>query len=202
MMIGKPLSGGGPALALVLVLLFLVARWVRQVRLEYALASAASDGDTDRAKALLAKGANVNSQRVSGMTALMHAAAEHHPAVVELLLQRHAAVDLKKQNGATALMLALTMALLRPRAAREVVRVLLANGADVNASMNTGKSPISWAREMEARLHTDAGAIRSMYQQLTQSRASVLRSETYGSPDAYAASLRAVCEELLRHAAA
>jgi len=185
--------------ALILAILFLAGRWVYQIRLEYELSLAASEGDIVQVRSLLSRGANANSNRLG--TALMGAAAEHHIEVVKLLLRAGAAVDLKQEHdGSTALMQAVVMARYRPRAARKTVRLLLESGADVNAQTNNGLSPLAWARKQDEVLRTKPEAIRQVVTHIAQPSASIMRPESHLTPAQYEAAIRARCDELLSKA--
>jgi ankyrin repeat protein len=72
--------------------------------LNYFLIRAASDGKTDEARALLAKGANVNAMNDSGLTPLMLACRYGHKDAVDLLLDSKADINSSDNYGWTALM--------------------------------------------------------------------------------------------------
>ena len=101
----------------------------------------------DMPELLVDRGADVNAQLTgedaTGWTALMFAANNGHPELVELLIARGADVDLQGADGVTALM----------RAACEgdhrSVNILLAAGADVNLQTATGETAISLAQSEE-----------------------------------------------------
>ena len=128
-------------------------RWVRQAivaaalllvavaRVEGQLVDAARAGDAATVQALLAGGADVNQATGDGLTAL-HAAAERgHAAIVELLIQRHAAIEPKTRIGSYT---PLHLAALGAHAA--VAEKLLEAGADPNAvTTNTGVTPLHLA---------------------------------------------------------
>ncbi len=101
----------------------------------------------DMPELLVDRGADVNAQLTgedaTGWTALMFAANNGHPELVELLIARGADVDLQGADGVTALM----------RAACEgdhrSVNILLAAGADVNLQTANGETAISLAQSEE-----------------------------------------------------
>ena len=96
---------------------------------ETALMYAALHGDLDTAKALLKRGAQVNSE---GWTPLHYAASAGHLEMVTWLLENHAYIDAGSANGTTPLMLA----------AREkrttVARYLVEQGADPSLRNEAG----------------------------------------------------------------
>lgn len=108
--------------------------------LEDKLTDAATNGQVDVVKDLLAKGADVNA-KFGDMTALMWAAQNGHADVVRVLLDK-ADVNAKDKDGDTALILAVQFGF------ADVVRVLLAKGADVNAKTNYGATALSWLYDL------------------------------------------------------
>jgi ankyrin repeat protein len=70
------------------------------------LLDAASAGDNELVKKLLATGIDVNTAVEDGPTALQLAAENGHNAVVQTLLKNKAAIDEKEENGWTALHIA------------------------------------------------------------------------------------------------
>lgn len=92
-----------------------------------ALMSAALEGQAERVKALLSKGADVNAKDVEGRTPLMFAVINMHCEAVSVLLDYGADVNARANDGGTALMLAASCGDLR------IVRALLNRGADTNA---------------------------------------------------------------------
>jgi hypothetical protein len=104
------------------------------------------DADRDAiqdVKADLAAGANVNAQDEHGWTALMFAVLRSDVDLVRLLLQHGADVNLKTNEGNTAL----TEAYGEPL---EMFRLLLDHGADVNV-MAGGETPLQSAMGAVAR---------------------------------------------------
>jgi ankyrin repeat protein len=122
---------------------------------------AANRGDLPAVKDFIAKGADVNSKANTGETALMRASYTGRKEVVQLLLAKGADV-----NAATTeniiLAIQLTTSLRTGTATglspgthalsfaaheghKEVVQLLLAKGADVNAKDKKGKTALMWA---------------------------------------------------------
>jgi ankyrin repeat protein len=96
----------------------------------------ARSGNADAVRILIAGDADVNAKEpVQNQTALMWAAAEHHPDVVRILIQAKANVGAPTKNGFTALHFA----------AREGdidnARLLLAAGVNINTLSQTDISP-------------------------------------------------------------
>jgi ankyrin repeat protein len=89
-------------------------------------------GDVAKAKALLARGADVNARADSGRTPLLIAAGSARAAEVVKLLCDHGADVRYGQQGYTVLMAAVE------GGDREVVRFLLAKGADTKAKNRAG----------------------------------------------------------------
>jgi ankyrin repeat protein len=94
---------------------------------ETPLMTCAKSGSTDAVRTLIAHDAAVNAKEpVQNQTALMWAAAEHHPAVVKTLIDAHADLNAHSKQGYTALHFAAR------EGDQECVKVLLAAGMDVN----------------------------------------------------------------------
>lgn len=100
------------------------------------LTTAASAGNIEIAKILLARGAKVNESAAGypGGTALMAAAHAGQAAMVKFLLAKGAAVNAKNSSGETALSQAATFGYL------EVAKALVAAGANVNMLDSEGSS--------------------------------------------------------------
>lgn len=94
-------------------------------------------GETKRASDLIAKGAKVNRL---GWTPLHYAASKGHLETVKLLLSHKALVNAPSPDGTSPLMMAAYAG------SEDVVRVLLAAGADVTARNLRGEDAALWAR--------------------------------------------------------
>ncbi|MBW1742326.1 MAG: ankyrin repeat domain-containing protein [Deltaproteobacteria bacterium] len=101
------------------------------------LLQAVKEGDTDKLKALIGKGADANAKDILGSPALIGAACAGHTEMVEALVSAGADVDAK---GALVDSTALICASSEGHA--ETVKVLLAAGADVNAKNEYGQSAL------------------------------------------------------------
>lgn len=101
------------------------------------LINATVGGQTEKAKALIAQGVNVNGRTPGGYTALMYAALDAHTDILDALLAVGADMQARTAGeGLTALMLAS----LGPHAT--TVRRLLAAGAHPNARDRRGATPL------------------------------------------------------------
>jgi membrane protease YdiL (CAAX protease family) len=104
---------------------------------------AVKDGQLDKVKALLAKGANVNTSDKDGLTPLMHAADQGNMEAAKVLIEKGGYVDAKSQEGATALMFAVQSGHL------DMVKLLLANGADVNEEQKCPRTALQLAEQQD-----------------------------------------------------
>ena len=94
---------------------------------ETPLMTCARSGKVDAVRTLIAHDAAVNAKEpAQNQTALMWAAAEHHPAVVKALIEANADLKAHTKQGYTALHFAAR------EGDQECVKVLLAAGVDVN----------------------------------------------------------------------
>ena len=115
---------------------------------------AARSGDTESARMLVAKGANVNDTEADGNTALIVAAHSGHGTLAAYLLEQGA--DSKAAPlGYTALHAAVLRGTLRDRGLKNddpgagvpLVRALLAHGADPNARVTKGTPVRRWSHD-------------------------------------------------------
>ncbi|MBA4386496.1 MAG: hypothetical protein C0404_00865 [Verrucomicrobia bacterium] len=100
---------------------------------------AATAGDLDAVRQLLAKNAMVSPRNTFGSTALMGAAAGGHKEIVKLLMDKGARVNEKNGHGYTALMLA------AKNGHKEVVDLLLDSKADVNTADSRNNTALMYA---------------------------------------------------------
>jgi ankyrin repeat protein len=119
-----------------------------------AIMFAARSGDTESARMLVAKGANVNDTAADGNTALIVAAHSGHGTLAAFLLDEGA--DAKAAPlGYTALHAAVLRGTLRDRGVKNddpgaglpLVRALLAHGADPNARVTKGTPVRRWSHD-------------------------------------------------------
>ncbi len=122
-------------------ILVAVLSWGTGAAVEGQLVDAARAGDVATVRALLQQGADANEANGDGLTPL-HAAAERgNAAIVELLMDRHAAIGAKTRIGNYT---PLHLAALGAHTA--VAEKLLEAGADPNAvTTNTGVTPLHLA---------------------------------------------------------
>jgi len=99
---------------------------------ESPLLTCARSGSADAVRLLVEYGAAINAKEpIQNQTALMWAAAERHPSVVEALIESHADLTAHSKQGFTAIHFAARVGDL------ESVKLLLAAGVDVNLLTQT-----------------------------------------------------------------
>ena len=109
---------------------------------ESALMMAALKGQTDLARRLIARGADVNK---TGWSPLHYAATGGHQAMISLLLDAHAYLDADSPNGTTPLMMAAQYGSIA------AVRQLLEAGADASLRNQLGLTAQDFALRAERR---------------------------------------------------
>lgn len=107
-----------------------------------ALGLAARRGDVAMVRALLDAGADIDAPDPIGFTPLMEAARDGKAEVAMLLLERKA--DLRKRAGANGLELT-ALHLATASGQKELVNLLVARGADINARDSELATPLLWA---------------------------------------------------------
>ena len=113
---------------------------------EAPIMTCASSGSLDAVRLLIGRGADVNAKEPSqNQTALMWAAAEHHPDVVRTLVELKADLQAHTKKGFTALHFAAREGDL------ETTRLLLAAGVDINIRSQPEPSETEQSREDGAR---------------------------------------------------
>jgi ankyrin repeat protein len=124
-----------------------------------ALMAASSGGYAEVVKLLLDKGANVNIKTKEGITALMEASSGGYAEVVKLLLDKGADVNIKTDEGITALMEASSggyskkeifgkaQTAASERGCIEVIKLLLAKGANINVKNSKGETALVIAKD-------------------------------------------------------
>jgi len=121
------------------------------------LTCAVLGGHKDEAEFLISKGADINRRGAEGKSALHWAVISYRPEILRMLLDRGASTETRDVRGHTALFLAAYWDRKLLGAQRdeedmvEMVKILLARGADVNASgrgglffEDTGWTPLHW----------------------------------------------------------
>jgi hypothetical protein len=94
------------------------------------LVTAARTNNTDKLKALIASGVDINSANMYCESALLWAALNGHSETAELLLNKGADVNIKDDIGRTPLMMASAYG------HASIVEILLGKGADVNSHID------------------------------------------------------------------
>jgi hypothetical protein len=109
--------------------------------LNYELLIAATEGNVEKAKSLITKGADVNTQNSLGWTPIHTAIWNSRQNIVELLIENKA--DINKVNGKneTPLYFAAEKGQIR------TVEILITNGADINIVSDEKKNALTIARE-------------------------------------------------------
>lgn len=105
-----------------------------------ALMFAANEGDLNKVKELLDKGANANAKY--GDTALIRASWNGHTEIVEALVEAGADVNVKDENGNIALIWASAVGYI------EIVKALIEAGADVDAEYEDGCTALTASAEL------------------------------------------------------
>lgn len=103
---------------------------------ESPLWDAVTNGDIQRAKALIAAGADVNYKNRYGASVLHQAVSRGHAELVELLLAKGANVNAKARFDVMPLHLA---------GKDGIAEILLAHGAEVDAQTDKGETALHWA---------------------------------------------------------
>jgi uncharacterized protein len=110
---------------------------------------------------LLEAGADVHATDKNGVTALHHAVRFRSPAAVKTLINHGANVNQAcRRNGSTPLHRAVTQTGApgtagKSRAAIEIVRLLLAAGADPSIANKAGRKPADYAKDDTVRTLLD-----------------------------------------------
>lgn len=101
------------------------------------LLEAASDGDVEKVKSCLAKGADIETKNSRWKATPLYLAVNFdHEEVVEILLEKNANVDSKDCDGETPLYRAAAVG------NETIVKMLLEHHADINAKDNDGRTPL------------------------------------------------------------
>ena len=109
---------------------------------EEKILAAAKEGNVFGLREAIQSNVNVNLQSKDyGMTALHYVAnGGYQPCALELIENGNANMDIKDNDGQTALMLASTR-----QASVEVAKLLIAKGADLDITDNNGMTALMWA---------------------------------------------------------
>jgi hypothetical protein len=109
------------------------------------LMQAAGRGNVSEIRRALQQGEDVNAGDKTGWTALMIAAVAAQPQSVSAILEAGARVDQRDLHGDTALIGTAAVRFGNRGMAAEVVGILLAHGASVDATNDLGESALMWA---------------------------------------------------------
>jgi len=105
---------------------------------DWSIYEAARFGKIEAVKQHIAAGVDVNAkQKYTGRTPLDRAAEGGHKEIAELLIEKGADVNAKKEDGQTPLYSAALYS------HKEIVELLIANGAEVNAKNKYGETPLN-----------------------------------------------------------
>ena len=138
-----------------------------------ALVRACGAGHRDIAACLLDAGADSSLAARTGVTALAAAVAARREALVALLLQHEVAVDQRLPNEATAVMVAAAMGY------PDIIELLLAAGADVNAVDAGGRSALHAAAQFGFE-HNDSLRARRLFDVLLKHGADINHADSEG----------------------
>jgi len=100
----------------------------------------------DIAKHLIEKGANINNKNNDGLSALYYALAYNKDSLVQLLLEKGAEVNVGDKDNLTVL----HKAICRKKKNTDIIKALIAKGADLNVRTTTG-----WSSFMCAVVYID-----------------------------------------------
>jgi ankyrin repeat protein len=132
---------------------------------------AASSGDLKMVTDLLAGGATINARDIFGQTALMYAVSARHTPIILALLNSDVDLNVKNQNGLTALGLALSKGSRETAqmlinasllfAARDgdlpAIRKILEGGAEIDATISEG-----WTALMIATINGHTAVVEGL----------------------------------------
>jgi len=115
----------------------------------YPLFMAVYKGNMEIIQLLVQHGANISAKDKFGNSVLMVAAFQGKTELVNYFIDQGAYVDEKGGKGMTALMLASTYD--GPISVLEVLKTLVAHGADVNAKSDNNKTALDYAAKDDAK---------------------------------------------------
>ena len=105
-------------------------------------------GRVDLVKKLLEKGADPNLADSQGALPLTESVVRvnSNPEIVRMLIEKGANVNAQEPNKNTALIFAASNSNIHPKTRREIVELLLKNGADKSIKGDEGKTALDWAK--------------------------------------------------------
>jgi uncharacterized protein len=113
---------------------------------------------------LLKAGADIHAADKNGVTALHHAVRFRSPVAVQVLIEHGANVNqVCRRSGSTPLHRAVTQTGApgtagKAEAARKIIRILLAAGADPSIANKSGKKPVDYVTGKEIQSLLNSGA--------------------------------------------
>jgi len=107
---------------------------------------ASAEGHEEIVSILIQAGANVNAKNELGKTSLIFPAHYGYFSIAEMLLENGATTDDVANDTGWSALIAASL-----NGHRDIVRLLLAHGADQNIRDNSGKTALMWAEEQGHR---------------------------------------------------
>ena len=125
-----------------------IKKLLNKAKLNDDLLMASYEGNAERIKELLRKGADINARDRRGRTALMNASSDGNKNIVEFLLDAGAKVDMRDREGNTALLIASRNAYGDSiEENKAIIRLLIKRGADLRLKNKKGLTALDMTRD-------------------------------------------------------